>query len=128
MADDQASSNEINEGSEAPEVYDDDTTTTGAIIEELKTTTVAEDYEDETVPDYVVNLVVNEQNEGDVQLTTKIVDAALTDMNGNAIPSRTADLITAINEYSTTIAGELSDETTAIAGGKGLWGKFIKQK
>jgi len=67
-------------------------------------------------------LVVNEQSDVDGQLTTTIAEAAITDIHGNVIPSKTSEFIDKINEYTTTIAGELSDETTAGPGGKGLWG------
>lgn len=124
MADDQAS-NDINDGGDAPELsYDDEVTTTVAIAEEVKTT-VTDDYVDEPIEDYVVNLVVNEQPDG--VSPSDLADAAITDMQGNLIPSKTTAMIDAINDYSSTIYDELSTSTAAVTGGKRWWGKFIKQ-
>jgi hypothetical protein len=129
MADDQASSNEKNEGGEAPDLPydDDDDNTTTAIAESIKTT-IAGDYDDEELEDYVVNLVVNEQPEG-VTLSTNIVDAAITDIQQNLIPSKTSSLIDSISDYTTSAYDELSSTTAVITGDGGKrWFGWSTQK
>ncbi|CAF2586960.1 unnamed protein product [Rotaria sp. Silwood2] len=123
MADDQSASNERNGNDDGSDLsYDDDVATT-VVAESIKTTTVAEDYVEEPIEDYVVNLVVNEQPEGGVTLSTSIVDAAITDIQDSMIPSKTSTIIDKINEYVTTAVDELSTSTPeAITGGKRWWG------
>ena len=120
MADNQASSNDINDGGDAPEAYDDDPTTTmGFVTEDIKSTET-DDYVDEPIEDYVVKLVVDGQDEG-VSVPSHIADAAITDIQGNIISSKTT-MIDTFNEYSTTIYDELSTSTATGTGGKRLWG------
>ncbi|CAM4743026.1 unnamed protein product [Rotaria magnacalcarata] len=119
MAEDQASSNEIYEGGEEKQMSYDDDSTTIAAVEEIKTT-VADDYVEEPIEDYIVNLAVNEQPEG-VSVSPSFVDTVITDMQGDLVPSKTTAMIDAINDYSSTILDELSTETTAITGGKRWW-------
>ncbi len=129
MADDQDTANDIDEGGDAPDIddYGDaGTTTAAAAAVDNPTTTSAADYDDdEPIEDYVVKLVVNEQPDG--AISSDLVNAAVTDMNGNIISSNTK-LYDSINGYTTALYDELNGNTTAIAGGRRLWGKFVKQK
>ncbi|CAM2707022.1 unnamed protein product [Rotaria socialis] len=124
MAEDQASSNERNEGGEDKDMSDYEDSTIIAAVEEIKPI-VADDYAEEPIEDYIVNLAVNEQPEG-VSTSPSFVDTVIADMQGNVVPSKTTAMIEAINDYSSTIFDELTTETTAITGGKRWWGKFIK--
>jgi hypothetical protein len=120
MADD--SSNDVGEGGDVPEIADYEETTP-AIIADATTTSVLDDYDDEPIEDYVVKLVVNEQPDG----VSPLVDAAITDIYGNPISSKTT-LIDSINGYTTAVYDELSGNGTAATGGKGWWGKFVNAK
>ena len=149
MADDQESSNEIGDESETPDSpdYDSMTTTAGELDVEGEPTAAApaeadptpapasdfettpsafeEDYPEEEIPDYIVNLYVNELPPGS-SLPTDLVNAGMTDLNGNLISSRTT-LIDSINDYTTTISQGLFDQLngngTAGVGEKSWWRK-----
>ncbi|CAF0791243.1 unnamed protein product [Rotaria sordida] len=123
MADGQPSSNEINEGGEGGDYVSNDETTT-VIAENIKTTPIVDDYVDEPLEDYVVNLVVNEQPDSGITVSTKVVDAAIADMQDTSTPSNIAAITDKINEYTATVIDELSSSPTtdAITGGKRWWG------
>ena len=152
MADDQESSNEIGDETETPDSPDYDSITTTAAGEldgegesegeptaavaadptpasasDVETTPSAfeEDYPEEEIPDYIVNLYVNELPPGG-SLPTDLVNAGMTDLNGNLISSRTT-LIDSINDYTTTISQGLFDQLngngTAGVGEKSWWRK-----
>ncbi|CAF3496892.1 unnamed protein product [Rotaria sordida] len=131
MADGQPSSNEINEGGEGGDYVSNDETTT-VIAENIKTTPIVDDYVDEPLEDYVVNLVVNEQADSGITVSTKVVDAAIADMQDTSTPSNIAAITDKINEYTATVIDELSSSPTtdAITGGKRWWvlGKKFKKK
>ena len=134
MADDQEASNEVEE----PEIteYDEaaavstSTTTVGPVPQDIASTPnigAAEYDDDEEIPDYVVKLVVD--GTGDASDAAKdLVNAAVTDSYGNALPTKTSALIDAFNSYSTTVYDELNGNTTAIADErKRYWGKKSHQ-
>ena len=116
MADDQDTSNDVDEGGDAPELPDYGESTSGAVFDSTTTSSLSDDYDDDApIEDYVVKLVVNEQDAG------AIADAAVTDIYGNTKFSDT------INGYTTALYDELSGNSTAITGGKRWWGKFVRQ-
>ena len=131
MADDKASSNEVEDdaGDDLEPAddanYDDVSATTTATIGQESSTTI-EDYadDDEPIPDYIVNLNVNEAP-ADSTFSSDLVNAVITDTNGNPIAGRTSTLIDSINGYTTALYDELNGNGTAITdGGKRWWGKF----
>jgi len=126
MADDQEPSNDVGEGGETPEISDYEEQTTSVIGIGNTTTPLPEAYDDEPIEDYVVNMVVNEQSDG-ASLSPDLINAAITDSNGNIISSRTK-LYDSINGYTTAIYDELNGNGTANTDGKRWWGKFVKQK
>ena len=126
MADDQEPSNDVGENGGEQEIsdYDDATApiTDAVVIGDSTTARAVDDYDDDApIEDYVVKMVVDEQPDG------AILDAAVTDINGNVI-SQTTKISDAINSYTTSIYDELNANSTAIAGGKRWWGKFIGQE
>ena len=134
MADDKASSNEVEDdaGDDVEPTedtnYDDvqGATTTDSIVQE--SSTAVEDYadDDEPIPDYIVNMNVNEAP-ADSTFPSDLVNAVITDTNGNPIAGRTSTLIDSINGYTTALYDELNGNGTAITGGgKRWWGKFSK--
>jgi hypothetical protein len=120
MADDQEPSNDVGEGGEAPEISDYEEQTTSVIGIGNATTPLVEAYDDEPIEDYVVNMVVNEQSDG-ASLSPDLINAAITDSDGNIISSRTK-LYDSINGYTTAIYDELNGNGTANTDGKRWWG------
>ena len=135
MADDKASSNEVEDeaGDDLQPTEEDDyndspATTTASIVQESSTTIGDYADDDEIIPDYIVNLNVNEAP-ADATFPSDLVNAVITDRYGNPIAGRTSTLIDSINGYTTAIYDELNGNGTAITGGgKRWWGKFNKSK
>lgn len=139
MADDQEASNEVADEVEEPEIadYDEAGASSSTVVvpgpapQDVSSTPVAPvvpdagDYDDEPIDDFVVKLVVD--GTADASNSAKdLVTAAITDSNGNLLPTQSSVLVDALNNYSTTIYDELNGSTTAIANErKGLWGKKI---
>jgi len=88
------------------------------------------DYPDESAEDYVVKLYVNADPPGST-ISPDLVNAAITDIYGNKIPTTT--LIDSINGYTSAITQEVLDElngngTGISRGGKGWWGSWSTLK
>jgi len=79
---------------------------------------------EEPIEDYVVNMVVNE-NDGQT-IPPELFNAAVTDINGNIITQKTT-LVDTINEYSTTVYDQLNGTSTGITGSKRWWGWSTKR-
>ena len=109
MADDQTSYDE-NEG-DVPETGDSDVQTSTVVVPsaDASSTPVVEgdDYDDDApIEDYVVNLVVNEQPDG-VTLSPDLVNAAITDINGNIIGNKP----NLYDSLSTAVYDQLNNNT-----------------
>ncbi|UJR34197.1 hypothetical protein I4U23_021603 [Adineta vaga] len=115
MADEQPSSYDGGEGGDAPDTpeYDDHTT---PAIADATTAIIDDDYVDEPIEDYVVNLVVDEQPDG-ATLSPDLVNAAITDIHGNIIGRKPG-----LYDYTTSVYDELNGNGTGITGSKGLFG------
>ena len=107
------------------------TTVTSTVTETAETTSFNDYYhydDDEPIEDYVVNLIIDDKQPNGATVSPSLVDATVTDMQQNMIPSKSSALTDSINQV-TTAYNELSGNTTAIAGPKGWWsGKFAKKK
>ncbi|CAF1661956.1 unnamed protein product, partial [Adineta ricciae] len=82
MADEQPSAYDGGEGGDAPDAqeYDDQPTTPVAAAAETTASAGEDDYVDEPIEDYVVNLVVNEQPDG-ATLSPDLANAVITDIH-----------------------------------------------
>lgn len=122
--------NEQNDYDEAvtlpPNVVDaSPSTTTVSSAIESSSSAIGDEYDDEPLEDYVVKLIVN--GEPDSSTSAKdLIQAGITDTIGN-LPSKTSDVIDAINGYTSTVFDELAGSTTAITGeGKRFFSKSIR--
>lgn len=107
---------------QAEQVHEATTTVVPAEVQPEKSTApVLDEYDDdEPIEDYVVKLVVNDEPEQSTS-AKDLIDAAITDSNGNLIPSKTSEIIDAVNSYTSTVVDEIAGETTGITGGGKSW-------
>ncbi|CAF1485429.1 unnamed protein product, partial [Adineta ricciae] len=80
MADEQPSSYDGGEGNDAPDAHEYDDQPTTPVVAEATTSVGDDDYVDEPIEDYVVNLVVNEQPDG-ATLSPDLANAVITDIH-----------------------------------------------
>lgn len=125
MADEQDPSNDVGDGGDASELDYEDSPSTAATAAANNSPTISSlsDYDDENEPieDYVVKMVVNEQPDGPI--SPDLVDAFVTDINGNVIGTKPT-IYDSLNGFTSTVFNELSENGTSIAGadGKRWWG------
>jgi hypothetical protein len=125
MADDQDT---YAEEDNAP-AYFDSSTVVGPLVDDTVTvsTAVPEDYvDDDSLPDVMVNLIINDLPGDSNTLPADLVNAGVTDWYGNSITPPTT-LIDSINDYASTVTQELYTEmigNETNIGSKGWFGKF----